>query len=157
MQQVIADIKASPIKVSLQLNDSTDVSFYSQLLAFVRYVTEEKVVEEFLFCEPLTTTTKSIDVFNIVKDFVLNHGMTLDICGSLCNDGARAMLGNKSGFTACVKKEVPHVTVTHCLLHRHALAAKLLQEQLKNVLSIAMSAILYKTKCLKSPSVSSFL
>ena len=141
LQQVIADIKASPIKVSLQLDESTDVSFCSQLLVFVRYVKEKEVVEEFLFCEPLTTTTKAIDVFNIVKDFFLKHGMTLDMCGSLCTDGAPAMLGNKSGFAAHVKKEVPHVTVTHCVLHRHALAAKTLPQQLKNVLSIVVSAV----------------
>ena len=97
-------------------------------------------MEEFLFCEPLTTTTKAIDVFNIVKEFFLNHEMTLDMWGSLCTDGAPAMLGNKSGFSAFVKKEVSHVTVTHCVLHRHALAAKSLP---KNVLSIAVSAVNY--------------
>ena len=68
LQQVIADVKASPIKVSLQL-DKSDVSLCSQLLVFVRYVKEKKVVEEFLFCEPLKTTTKAMDVFNIVKEF----------------------------------------------------------------------------------------
>ena len=75
LQQVIADIKSSPIKVSLQLDESTGVSSYSQLLVFVRYVKEKEVEEEFLFCEPLTTTTKAIDVFNIVKEFFLNHEM----------------------------------------------------------------------------------
>ena len=52
LQQVIADVKASPIKVSLQLDESTDVSLCSQLLVFVQYVKEKKVVEEFLFCKP---------------------------------------------------------------------------------------------------------
>ena len=100
-------------------------------------------MEEFLFCEPLTTTPKAIDVFNIVKDFFLNDGMTLDMCGSLCTDNAPAMLEKKSDFAACVKKEVLHITVTHCVLHRLAFAAKSLLEQLKNVLSIAVSAINY--------------
>ena len=40
LQQVIADIKSTPIKVSLQLDESTDVSSCSQLLVFVRYVRE---------------------------------------------------------------------------------------------------------------------
>ena len=48
LQQVIADVKASPIKVSLQLDEATDVSLSSQLLAFVRHVKEKEVVEEFL-------------------------------------------------------------------------------------------------------------
>ena len=82
-QQIIADDKASLIKASLLLDESTDVSLCSQLLIFVRYVKEKKVVEEFLFCEPLKTTTKAVDVFNIVKEFFLNHGMSLDMVGSL--------------------------------------------------------------------------
>ena len=72
------------------------------------------MVEEFLFCEPLKTTTKAVDVFNIVKEFFLNYEMSLDMVGSLCTDGAPAMLENKSGFASLVKKEIPHITVTHC-------------------------------------------
>ena len=34
------------------------------------------------------------------------------------------MLGNNFGFAALVKKKTPNVTVTHCMLHRHALVAK---------------------------------
>ena len=35
---VLANLKASPIKFSLQLNETTDVANLNQLLAFVRYV-----------------------------------------------------------------------------------------------------------------------
>ena len=143
LQQVIADIKASATKVSLQLDESTDVSLCSQLLVFVRYVKEKEVVKEFLICELLKITTKAVDIFNIVKEFFLNHEMSLDMVGSLCTDGALTMLGNKSGFASRVKKEVPHITVTHCMLHRHALAAKSLPENLKNVLSNAVRAVNY--------------
>ena len=125
------------------MGESTDVSLCSQLLVFVQYSKEKKVVEEFLFCEPLKATTKAMDVFNIVKEFFLNHEMSLDMIGSLCTDGAPAMLRNKSGFASLVKKEIPHITVTHCMLHRLALAAKSLPEKLKNVLSIALSAVNY--------------
>ena len=104
-------------------------------------VKEKEVVEEFLFSEPLKTTTKAVDIFNIVKEFFLNHEMSLDMVGSLCTDKAPAMLGSKSDFACHVKKEVPHITVTHCMLHRHALAAKSLPEKLKNVLSIAVRAV----------------
>ena len=143
LQQVIADIKASPTKVSFQLDESTNVSLCSQLLVFVRYVKEKEVVEEFLFCEPLKTTKKAVDIFSIVKEFFLNYEMFLDMVGSLCTDGAPAMLGNKSGFASRVKKELPHIKVTHCMLHPHGLAAKSLPEKLKNVLSIAVRAVNY--------------
>ena len=42
MQQVITDVKASPIKVSFQLDESTNVSLCSQFWVFVRYVKEKK-------------------------------------------------------------------------------------------------------------------
>ena len=84
------------IKMNLQLDELTDIGFYSQLLTFVQYVKDEELVEEFLFCKPLTITTKEIDIFNIVKDFFLNHGMTPDMYGSLCINGAPAMLGNNA-------------------------------------------------------------
>ena len=45
------------------------------------------------------------------------------------------MLGNKSGFAALIKKEAPNVTVTHCMLQRHALAAKSLPLTHKEILS----------------------
>ena len=40
-------------------------------------------------------TTKSIDVFNNINDFVLKHGMTLDMCGALSTNKA-SVLGKKS-------------------------------------------------------------
>ena len=49
LQQVIADVKASAIKASLQLDESTDFSLCGQLLIFVRYVKEKEVVEKFYF------------------------------------------------------------------------------------------------------------
>ena len=63
--------------------------------------------------------------------------------GSLCTDGAPAMLGNTSGFATLVRKEAPNVTVTHCFLHRHALASKTLSTFLKEVLSTAVKVVNY--------------
>ena len=51
------------------------------------------------------------------------------------------MLGNKSGFAALVKKEAPNQTVTHCMLHRHALATKSLLLTLKEILSYCVKMI----------------
>jgi len=41
--------------------------------------------------------------------------------GSLCTDGASAVLGKTSGFATLVKKEAPHIIVTHCFLHNEKL------------------------------------
>ena len=142
LKQVMEELAASPFAFSMQLDESTDVSQCSQLLVFVRYAHGEKIKEEFLFCEPLLETTKAIDVFRMVKEFFEKQNFDWKKkLGSICTDGAPAMLGNKSGFAALVKNEVPHVVVTHCFLHRYALAAKTLPASLKDVLSICVKIV----------------
>ena len=48
--QLFSDFKASPLKISLQLDESTKVANCSQLICFVRYTKKKKVEEEFSFC-----------------------------------------------------------------------------------------------------------
>ena len=62
------EIKKSPL-FAIQLDKSTDVSQFSQLLAFVRYVREENFKEEFLFFTPLKLNTRAEDVLEAVNDF----------------------------------------------------------------------------------------
>ena len=54
---------------------------------------------------------------------------------ALCTDGALAMTGCTSGFKALVKNVAPHVTFTHFMIHRYALAMKTLPPGLQEVLT----------------------
>ncbi|XP_076059497.1 protein FAM200C-like [Oratosquilla oratoria] len=108
LAQVIADPISSPAKFSLQLNETTNVSSLSQLAVFVRYVKDDIIKEEFLFCKPLTTTTKAADVKKFVDDFFRDNDLSWDMVSAVCSDGAPVMLGRKSGFSALVKAD------THC-------------------------------------------
>ena len=56
--KVISKINSSPV-FALQLDETTDVSNLSQLLVYIRYVASERINEEFLFCQPLETTSKA--------------------------------------------------------------------------------------------------
>ncbi|GAA6096792.1 protein ZBED8 [Tachysurus ichikawai] len=62
---------------------------------------------------------------------------------AVCSDGAPVMLGRKSGFGALVKADAPHIIVTHCILHRHALATKTLPPTLAEVLKIVVECVNY--------------
>lgn len=144
LKQIIEELNSSAFPFSMQLDESTDVSQCSQLLVFVRYVHNETncFKEEFLFCHSLLETTKAADVFNVIKFFFENHHVDWKTkLGSLCTDGAPAMLGNTSGFATLVKKEIPNVMVTHCFLHRHALASRTLPGFLKDVMSTCIKII----------------
>ncbi|XP_068225354.1 protein FAM200C-like [Palaemon carinicauda] len=104
LEQDVADIKASPVKIRIQVDESTDVFNCCQLLAVVRYVNEKRI-------------------------------------GSICTDGAPAMLGYRSGFAALMRKEIPNLKVTHCFFHRHYLAAKTLSPDLKKTLDVCVKAV----------------
>ncbi|XP_068201618.1 protein FAM200C-like [Palaemon carinicauda] len=141
LEQFVADIKASPVKIIIQVDESTDVSNCCQLLAVFRYVNEKYVEESFLFCQSLKTTAQSKDVFNNIQEFFSRNALHLDGIGSICTNGAPAMLGNRSGFVALMRKEIPNLKVTHCFLHRHALAAKTLSPDLKKTLDVCVKAV----------------
>ena len=111
LEQVVEDLKMSPAKFSLQLDESTDVASCCQLLVFVRYLKGNTIKEEFLFCEPLHTTTKAADVFAMLEAFFVAHEITWAIVGSVCTDGAPAMLGNRSGFATLVNTVIQEVLI----------------------------------------------
>uniref|UniRef100_UPI00358F5F6E protein FAM200C-like isoform X1 n=2 Tax=Myxine glutinosa TaxID=7769 RepID=UPI00358F5F6E len=143
LAQVVADLVASPTKFSLQLDETTDVSNLSQLILFVRYVKGDEIKEDFLFCKPLTTTTKAADVKKLVDDFFRSNGLSWNMVSAVCSDGAPAMLGCNSGFGALVKADAPHIIITHCVLYRHPLASKALPPKLANVLKIVVETVNY--------------
>ena len=61
--QVVSKMHNSNFKFfSIQLDETTDVANLAQLCVYVRYVHEKHSEDEFLFCEPLDTTTKAKDI-----------------------------------------------------------------------------------------------
>ena len=59
--------------------------------------------------------------------------MTYILIGSIYTDRAPAMLGNRSGFATLLKKEVPTLKITPCMIRIQALASKTMPKTLKNV------------------------
>lgn len=126
---------------SIQLDESTDISNLSQLLVFVRYPVQSGVEEEFLFCKPVEMTTKAQDVMNLVNEFFEEENINWGSLVGVCTDGAPAMLGVRSGFVTLVKQKNPTVESTHCIIHREALAARTLPENLKGHLATVIKAV----------------
>ncbi|QQP53813.1 Protein ZBED8-like [Caligus rogercresseyi] len=139
--QVCQEIRASEFRASLQLDESTDIANQSQLIAFVRYEKEKKVKEEFLFCELLTTTTTAEEVKKLVDYFFEKNGLSWMQFQHICTDGAPAMIGVRTGFVTLVKSKWPHISNSHCSLHRYALASKTMPPELMSVLDSVISSI----------------
>ena len=121
-EQVVDEIKRCPL-FAIQLNESTDVSQFSQQLAFVRYVHEGNFKDEFLFCKPLRLNARVEDVLEAVIDFFNENG--LDWCNlvGITTDGALIMLSSRSGFQTLVKQRASLAIGVYYFIYREALAS----------------------------------
>ena len=143
LAQIVLDLVLDAAKFSLQFDETTNVSNLSQLAVFVRYGKEDVKKEDFLFCQPLIKTTKAAKVKKFVDNFFRDNDLLWDIIYAICLDGARVMLERNSGFGTLLKADAPHITVTHCLLHRHALATKTFTTKLAEVLKTVVEYVRY--------------
>ncbi|XP_068227423.1 zinc finger BED domain-containing protein 5-like [Palaemon carinicauda] len=104
-ENVVSKVMSSPL-FSLQIDESTDVTNVAQLLAFCRYLTDERIEEEFLFGRPLEMTTKAVDVMAVVADFSEESGLNWNKLEGVCTDGGPNILGSRSGFITLVKQKL---------------------------------------------------
>lgn len=140
IQEMSSDIEKSVCELvkekgmyALQVDESTDVAGKAQLLVFIRYIAGNQITEQFLCCRELVQTTGQ-DVFSTVSDYLQSVDLTWKSCVGICTDGAPSMVGTVKGFVSLVKKENPDLITTHCFLHREALVAKTLGNELRSVL-----------------------
>ncbi|KAL4125866.1 hypothetical protein QTP88_010103 [Uroleucon formosanum] len=115
-EQLVRRIRGSPC-FGIQLDESADVAVLAQLIVFVRGIFQDEIFEDLLFCKTLKTSTK------------------------VCMDGAKAMSGHITGLVGHIKKVSAECKFTHCVLHREALAAKHLSEELKKVLDQSVKIV----------------
>ena len=136
---------------AIQVDESTDISNHAQLIAFIRFIDEGTIINQFLCCKKLPTTTKGQDVFDILTTYLEKHGLSWDSCAGICTDGAPSMVGSIKGFASLVQKCNPTIVRTHCFLHREALVSKISQNELKEVLNEVIEIVNFiKTRPMKS-------
>lgn len=85
---------------------------------------EEKILRKFSFL--LDPEDNITNVFNEIKEYFTRNELYFNIIDSICTDSSSAMLVNRSCFSALMRKEIHNLKITHCFLHRHALAARTL-------------------------------
>ena len=63
--------------------------------------------------------------------------------GSVCTDGAPAIIGYRSGFVAQMKQVALHIVSNHSAIHKYALDGKTLPLELKSVLDSVVKAVTF--------------
>ena len=102
LSQLITQIHDSPCKISLQFEEITDIKLISQLVAYVKFVKENAIVDEFLFCQEMKERTRAKDVFDPVHAFLRENSKAWNKVESVCTDGAPAMIGHRSDLVALI-------------------------------------------------------
>ena len=121
LSQLIAQIQDSPSRTSLQFDETTDIKSISQLVAYMRFVNGNTIVDKFLFSQEMERTRVK-DVFNLVNAFLHENSIAWNKVGLLCTDGAPAVIGHQCYFVALTKQVAPHIVSNYCTIHKYALA-----------------------------------
>jgi hypothetical protein len=58
-------------KFSVQMNETTLRDSEAVLMVYVRYIDKDRFVGEMLFCRKLISTSKSKDIYNLFKNFLM--------------------------------------------------------------------------------------
>ena len=102
LEQLIVQIKENH-KFATQLDESMDITNMAYLLSYVRYIYNNNIHEDLLFCKPLHGhTTIGMDIFQKVDEFFMEVALFWTYCVGVCTDGAAVMTGHTAGFHARV-------------------------------------------------------
>ncbi|KFD60685.1 hypothetical protein M514_10614 [Trichuris suis] len=104
---------------SLGLDESTLSGNGTILLAYVRFINDEQLKQEFLFARKLKTDAKV----------------------AVATDGAPSMVGCHRRFVARLREVAPDTLAVHCVIHRQHLAAKRLSHRLNGSLQYVINAV----------------
>ncbi|XP_026467745.1 zinc finger BED domain-containing protein 5-like [Ctenocephalides felis] len=137
--QLIEKIKLSSF--ALQVDEATDVANDAHLITYIRYVMENDIREELLFCKAIEGKATASEIFNMIDNFFIENGILWENCVGLCTDGAPSMAGKNAGLQALVRKVAPRAVWTHCMIHRQSLVARNMGEELLEVFEIIIKVV----------------
>ncbi|GFX47967.1 zinc finger BED domain-containing protein 5 [Trichonephila clavipes] len=97
---------------ALQVDETTDITGNAQLIAFVRFIHENDIINQFLCCRELPDFTTGKHIFQVISSYLEEIKVSWKSCIGICTDGAPAMTGHLKGFVAHVKELNEDILVT---------------------------------------------
>jgi hypothetical protein len=83
-------------KVCFELDETIDIFNCAQLMVFIRYSDDEYekgIREQIYYCKEFDTSTTGEEIFNLLNEQILKHGLSWEWCTYVCTDGAAAVVG----------------------------------------------------------------
>ena len=75
LSQLTVQIQDSPFRINLQFDETTDIKSISLLVACVKFVKGNAIVDEFLFCQEMKERTRAKNVFDLVNTFLRENSI----------------------------------------------------------------------------------
>ncbi|CAK9796312.1 Protein ZBED8 [Anthophora quadrimaculata] len=138
-EQLVLKLKTRNFFV--QMDESTLRDSEAVLIAYVRFIDEGRFAEEMLFCKKLQSTTRSIDIYNIFKEYLNVKSIPIQNVTSCAADGAPNMMGKKNGCLKLMKDENPDMILVDCVIHKENLVAKKISPVLNEILNAVIKCI----------------
>ncbi|GFV47901.1 zinc finger BED domain-containing protein 5 [Trichonephila clavipes] len=119
---------------ALQVNESTDIANFVNLMGFFRYEKNQEIRDDFLFCQPLSGHTTGENIFNVMYKFMQENKIDWDRCVGISKVGAKSTVGISKGLVIRIQNVPPNVITIQCCTHREALVTRKSPADLQKVL-----------------------
>jgi hypothetical protein len=137
---LIEGVKKSPY-YALEIDKTTDVTNYANLMCYVRYAYDKNIHDDILFCRTFPTRTTGEEIFLTLDSYMRDKRIQWEKCVGFCSDGARALTGRHSGVVSEVKEVAPDMNWVHCFIHMEALPTKGMPPEFKTALGSAIKLV----------------
>ncbi|XP_060846366.1 zinc finger MYM-type protein 1-like [Rhopalosiphum padi] len=103
--------------ISIQADETTDVSCRSQMSIIFRYVIEEKIVERFIGFFDVSSDKTGSGLADVILSVIKKWDLGNKIIAQTY-DGASVMSGTKNGVQSLIKNIYSNVLFIHCYAHQ---------------------------------------
>lgn len=111
MRTVVSEsIKNS--RFDIQVDETMYISGKAQLLAYIRFIYNNKRIKPFIFCKELEKHNRGEYIFQAVSEYFEKAEISWNSSSGIWTIGDPIMTGNVRGLVAIVKKLNPDVITT---------------------------------------------
>ncbi|XP_067133813.1 general transcription factor II-I repeat domain-containing protein 2-like [Centruroides vittatus] len=107
---------------AIALDESCDVKDTTQLLIFIRVITEDfQISEELLSIVPMEDTTKGEDFFREVEKCILKYNIDRKKLVNVTTDGSPNMIGKNIGLIKRIEDKISEIDPNHKIIPIHCM------------------------------------
>lgn len=127
---------------ALQMDVSTEGK-NAHALTFVRFMQENSIHEDILYCLPLPEHETAQAMYDVLHDYMEKNRIPWEHMVGFCTDGAPSMAGRRNGLRTLIIQKAPSALWNHCMIHREQLASKELSESIAGILQQVVIMVNY--------------